>query len=349
MGFMLCDLTAEIVVSNQAVKRMLTSSLSETERLEQPTTLSIELVDRLFGSEFGLKQSILDSLARNQPLEGKEVNVGQRVLLLSIAPIGNEPGVNGGNQPIGAVLLIEDITEQKILERSKDEFLSIASHELRTPLTAIRGNASLLTQYYAQNLPKDTLVMINDIHESAIRLIEIVNDFLDASSLEQGKMQLSPTSFAIVDVVDNVIRELYSLAAPKGLKLSRDENLETLPPVWADKQRIKQVIYNLMGNAIKFTDQGGIEVRAHVDDAFVYLTVKDSGRGMSSENQRLLFRKFQQAGKSLLSRDATKGTGLGLYISKLITEQSGGSISLKSSTVGIGSIFEFSVPIAKAQ
>jgi signal transduction histidine kinase len=119
--------------------------------------------------------------------------------------------------------------------------------------------------------------------------------------------------------------------------------------VTADKQRITQVIYNLLGNAVKFTDAGSITVTARADEQFVYIIVTDTGKGMSTENQRLLFRKFQQAGSSLLSRDDTKGTGLGLYISRLIIEQSGGTIGLESSELGKGSSFVFSVPRTKAQ
>ncbi len=339
MGFILCDLTAEMVVINRAVKRMLGFDVRADD-------LSMDKINALFQPDLELRQLVMNSLSSRQAIEAKEVKTAQRVLHLSIAPIGNEAGHGDDYQPIGAALLFEDITEQKVLDRSKDEFLSIASHELRTPLTAIRGNASLLREYYNDQLPVDTVEIINDIHESAIRLIDIVNDFLDASSLEQGKMRLTAAAFALSPVVEGVLRELRGVADPKGLTLVSNPALASLPNVWADQQRIKQVLYNLIGNAIKFTEHGGIQVSGHTDDTLVYLTVTDTGRGMALENQRLLFRKFQQAGTSILSRDATKGTGLGLYISKLIIDQSSGSICLKSSEPGRGSSFEFSLPQA---
>jgi signal transduction histidine kinase len=252
---------------------------------------------------------------------------------------------SGEKQQLGAVILVEDITEQKVLERSKDEFLSIASHELRSPLTAIRGNASLIKKYYGDRLPdKNTVEMIDDIHESAIRLIDIVNDFLDASSLEQGKMHMNPEAFLLEDVVSGVMRELHLLADSKGLTLISHPSVTAAPGVIADKQRVKQVLYNLIGNAVKFTDTGNITISTRADEHFVYTVVTDTGKGMSTENQRLLFRKFQLAGSNLLSRDDTKGTGLGLYISKLIIEQSGGTIRLQSSELGRGSAFVFSLP-----
>lgn len=348
MGFIMCDLSGEVVVTNQAVQNILSQKMTGTndKPAPQPTNIdwTIATIDGLLQPELALKQLVLNSLSTNKPLEAKATNFGKRVLHLFIAPMVNELS-SGEKQQLGVVILVEDITEQKVLERSKDEFLSIASHELRTPLTAIRGNASLIKQYYGDRLPdKDTVEMIDDIHESAIRLIDIVNDFLDASSLEQGKMKMNPESFLLEEVVQGAIRELHTLAGSKGLTLVCDPSVATAPNVTADKQRIKQVIYNLIGNAVKFTETGSITITTRSDEHFVYVNVTDTGKGMSAENQRLLFRKFQQAGGSILSRDDTKGTGLGLYISKLIIEQSGGTIGLESSELGRGSSFAFSLP-----
>lgn len=352
MGFIMCDVSAEVVLTNQAVQSILSQKMTANNAPATPvanTEWTLAAIDGLLQPELQLKKLILQSLATSLPLESKETNFGKRVLHLFIAPMINELS-SGEKQQIGAVILVEDITEQKILERSKDEFLSIASHELRTPLTAIRGNASLIKKYYGDRLPdKDTVEMIDDIHESAIRLIDIVNDFLDVSSLEQGKMKMNPEPFLLSDVVSSVTRELKALADSKGITLISQPDAATAPSVTADKQRIKQVIYNLIGNAVKFTDKGSIITAIHADEHFVHVTVTDTGKGMSTENQRLLFRKFQQAGDSLLSRDATKGTGLGLYISKLIIGLSGGTIGLQSSELGKGSTFTFSLPTTKLE
>lgn len=351
MGFIMCDISAEIVLTNQVVRRILSHKMSaDSEPSNLPpsnTEWTLAAVDALLKPEVELKRLILQSLATSLPLECKAVNYGKHVLHIFIAPMINELS-NGEKQQIGAVILVEDITAQKVLERSKDEFLLMASHELRTPLTAIRGNASLIKKYYGDRLPdKDTIEMIDDIHESAIRLIDIVNDFLDASALEQGKMQMNPEPFSIQEIVTSVVRELHTLAESKDITLVADPSIAALPEVTADRQRIKQVIYNLIGNAVKFTARGSITIRGRASDDFVYITVADTGKGMSAENQRLLFRKFQTAGTSLLTRDNTKGTGLGLYISKLIVEQSGGSIALERSELGKGSSFVFSLPCQK--
>ncbi|MEI6237570.1 MAG: HAMP domain-containing sensor histidine kinase [Candidatus Saccharibacteria bacterium] len=348
MGFIMCDVNSEVVLANMSVRNMLYSKTSSNEdsRLPQSVeqTWTLDAIDELLQPELQLKKLVPQCLESSKPIEIKEVDCGKHVLHLFIAPMINEVS-EGNKQQIGAVILIEDITEQKVLERSKDEFLSIASHELRTPLTAIRGNASLIKKYYGDKLPDgDVVEMIDDIHESSIRLIEIVNDFLDVSAIEQGKIIMNAETFSLVEVIGEVIRDLQGLCDLKGITLENQSNVEAALSIKADKQRVEQVIYNLVGNAIKFTDNGGISITTKADEKFVYTLVTDTGKGISIENQRLLFRKFQQAGNSLLTRDSTKGTGLGLYISKLIVELSGGKISLESSELGKGSSFIFGLP-----
>jgi signal transduction histidine kinase len=350
MGFIMCDVTAEVVLTNHAARHTLSlktwgeNDSAHESTIDADTKWTLSTIDMLLRPQLELKKLIMQCLATNQPIECKEVEYGKLVLHLFITSIVNsDDKINP--QEIGAVILIENITRQVVLERSKDDFLSIASHELRTPLTAIRGNASMISKYYGDKLPnKDTLEMIHDIHESSIRLINIVNDFLDASSLEQGKIIMSRENFNIDEIIADVIRELQSLSAAKDLELVREDKTETTPPVAADKMRTKQVIINLVGNALKYTDSGKVTVRTRYDEKFVYITVVDTGNGMSIENQRLLFRKFQQAGDDLLTRDTTKSTGLGLYISKLIVELSGGKLYLESSEIGKGSSFTFSMP-----
>lgn len=337
MGFIMCDVNPEVVLTNTSVRGFLS---------EQPTEeWTLAAIDQLLEPQLHLKELVTQSLKEQRSMEFNEVNLGKRVLRLFIAPM--TPEMKGDAQPIGAVILVEDVTEQKVLERSKDEFFFIASHELRTPLTAIRGNASVIRKYYPEIMKnQDFAAMVDDIHASSVRLIELVNDFLDVSALEQGKIKMQPEAFKLGEVVSEVVRELASLGDAKGLKLVAGPGLEALPAVMADRKRVKQVVVNLVGNAIKFTDAGSITVDGVAEGKFVHCTVTDTGSGMSDENQKLLFRKFQQAGTSIISRDTTQGTGLGLYISKLIVELSGGKIILERSEVGKGSTFGFTVPVA---
>ncbi len=352
MGFIMCDVNAQVVLVNAPARQILASKMVGNDDHAPIATpdqeLTLDVIDGLLQPDLALKQRVQQSLTTNESAEFDAINFGKRVLHVSIAPMLNETSP-GNKQQIGIVILVEDITEQKVLERSKDEFLSIASHELRTPLTAIRGNSALLQKYYGDKMPdKDMVEMVSDIHESSIRLIGIVNDFLDVSALEQGKIRMNPEPVQMDEIVTAVIRELQTLCDSKGITLVKDQSLVNAPLVTADKQRIKQVIYNLVGNASKFTENGSITVSLQSDDHYVYTYVTDTGRGMSVENQRLLFRKFQQAGSSLLTRDTVKGTGLGLYISKLIVELTGGKIGLQSSEINKGSTFVFSLPRVKA-
>ncbi|HEY2003707.1 MAG TPA: HAMP domain-containing sensor histidine kinase [Candidatus Saccharimonadia bacterium] len=338
MGFIMCDVNPEVVLTNTSVRGF----LSDEARGEW----TLAEIDQLLEPSLHLKELVTQSLKEQRSMELNEVNLGKRVLRLFIAPMVNNEA-KGDVQPIGAVILVEDVTEKTVLERSKDEFFFIASHELRTPLTAIRGNASVMKKYYPDVMKDQNLsAMVDDIHTSSMRLIELVNDFLDVSALEQGKIQMNPEAFKLDDVVTEVLRELQSLGDAKSLKLVAGPGLGGTPAVLADRKRVKQVVYNLLGNAIKFTDGGGITVDAQAEGKFAHCTVTDTGSGMSEENQKLLFRKFQQAGSSLLSRDTTTGTGLGLYISKLIVELSGGKIGLEHSEVGKGSTFGFTLPVA---
>jgi signal transduction histidine kinase len=337
-GFVMTDIHGEVVLANNSARRILLDGAVDA--------LTIDHIDDLLRPGLAVKHLVLECLESGQAHEIKEVNHGKRVLHLFLAPMTNE--VSPGNtQQIGAIMLIEDVTEQKVLERSKDEFLSIASHELRTPLTAIRGNAALIQKFYGDKLPdQDVSEMVGDIHESSIRLIGIVNDFLDASALEQGKMVMKPEAFSLEEPINEVVRELHALCESKGIELIYQPSESSQAPVFADKQRVKQIVYNLIGNAVKFTEHGSITITNRGDDHFIYTLVTDTGRGMPPESQRLLFRKFQQAGDSLLTRDTTKGTGLGLYISKLIVEKLDGRIALENSEPGVGRTFAFSLPRA---
>jgi len=245
-------------------------------------------------------------------------------------------------------VLFEDITEQEVLNRSKDEFFSIASHELRTPLTAIRGNASMIMDFFTEQMKDKQLEeMVHDIHGSSTRLIDIVNDFLDVSRLEQGKVTYTYEEVALDEVIETVMYEMKAMLQEKHLALEFDnKTLGVLPKIWTDRNRLKQIIYNMVGNAAKFTDKGSISIEAKVEGPLLKVYVIDTGRGISAEGQKLLFHKFQQAGSSLLTRDTTRGTGLGLYISKMMVENMGGTMALEHSEEGKGSTFSFTMPIA---
>jgi signal transduction histidine kinase len=275
-----------------------------------------------------------------------EITLGSKILQIFMGPVA--VGEANTSRVIGTVLLIEDTTEATIQARSKDEFFSIASHELRTPLTAIRGNASMIqTMYSALMMDTDLAQMIGDIKQSSARLIEIVNDFLDVSSIEQGKISYALGEVRPGTVIQKVADAMKPALQAKTLRLDIEPKAPgDLPSVIADAGKVEQVMYNLITNAVKFTEKGGIIVTTTKQDTMLKISVTDTGQGIPVANQPLLFRKFQQAGDSLLTRGTAKGTGLGLYISRLLVEGMGGQMLLERSDVGKGSTFSFTLPIA---
>jgi two-component system sensor histidine kinase TorS len=158
-------------------------------------------------------------------------------------------------------------------------------------------------------------------------------------------MTFKKESFDPLGLTKDVMKESESLAVAKNLYLKLTEPTQALPQVLGDIVRVREVLTNLIGNAVKYTESGGVDISLKTDGKFVKILVIDTGRGISMENQKLLFKKFQQAASSIYTRDALKGTGLGLYISKLMMEGIGGKVELDSSVEGKGSIFSMSIPV----
>jgi PAS domain S-box-containing protein len=334
LGFIMFDNEGKLLLKNPAFEKTLgiTSYYAD-----------IDSIDTLLGNDFAMKNNFTKSMKDKQPIDIKEVHFSGRYFHVFFAPVlSSDQSLTSQ----GVIILIQDITEAKILDRSKDEFFSIASHELRTPLTAIRGNTSLIKQYYGDKLvDKDLAEMIEDIHASSERLIEIVNDFLNVSRLEQGKMVYKKEAVSLVELTQSVIKEYQTTGSLKMLFLKFAPPAQEIPKVFADNDKTRQIIINLIGNSLKYTEKGGVTVSIETDESFVKLLVSDTGRGIEEDQQNLLFRKFQQTERSILTRDTTQGTGLGLYISKLMIEGMGGKIALEKSEPNIGSVFSFTLPI----
>lgn len=228
------------------------------------------------------------------------------------------------------------------LDKLKDEFVSLASHELRTPMAAIKGSLSTILEGYAGNISQDAREFLTAAYNENDRLIRLVNNLLNTSRIESGKINFSIERVDLTTLITEVVQNLQIAAREKNLYLTY-EPPGFMPHVMADMDKIKEVIINLIGNAIKFTAAGGIKISSTIEEGFIVTSVADTGTGIHSEHFELLFKKFSQ-----LKTDYTKtigGTGLGLYISKKIIEGLGGKIWLESE-VGKGTTFFFSLPIA---
>lgn len=339
LGFLIIDTKNNILIKNSALDRIL--GIEDMGSILLLGDIEV-LCQGLAAAGFDLRQAFEKTILDRSTQEFKDVVFGEKFLHLYIAPV-----ISPLDQSVttGATIVIEDVTESKVFEQGRDEFFSIASHELRTPLTAINGNASMLVDYYVGKPDESEMKeMADDILESSQRLIQIVNDFLDVSRLEQRRMQFHNEAFDIQDVMQTAVGELRDLALAKKLSLEFQKG-ETPCLVTADPFRVKQVLTNLIGNAIHYTEAGSIVLTAETVDGQVYARVRDTGVGIAEHQRPLLFRKFQQVGDRIYSREVMS-TGLGLYISKMMIEAMNGSIMLEQSEVGKGSTFRIALPIA---
>lgn len=309
--------------------------------------ISFGIIKERFKDSFDLSNEISKIQDDGGVFSKNDIVFGNKFIKLFLAPVSHTTTTTTTTEVLGFLLLVEDITDAKMLERTREEFFAVASHELRTPLTAIRGNMAMIKDFVLPGVNNPDLAdMVNDSYNGAVRLIAIVNDFLDASRLEQGKVQFKIEPVDVGLVVEEVSKELEAVVLSKKLKLSFEVSDKDLPKINADRDRVKQIIFNLVGNAVNYTREGGVTIKASTDDKFVKIAVTDSGVGISEINQQRLFKKFQQAQGEVLTRDMTKSTGLGLYISKMLAERMGGNIALDKSELGKGSTFSVNFPIA---
>ncbi len=231
--------------------------------------------------------------------------------------------------------------ELESASRHKSEFLANMSHELRTPLNAILGYTELILDGIYGEVPEKIRDVQQRLEKSGRHLLSLINDVLDLSKIEAGQLTLSLNDYSMKDVVQTVFTAVESLAAEKNLAL-RVSVPSDLPAGRGDERRIAQVLMNLVGNAIKFTEVGDVRIRAAASDGEFIVSVADTGLGISEADQQRIFEEFQQVDSS--SSRAKGGTGLGLTIAKRIVELHGGRMWLES-TLGKGSTFWFTVPV----
>jgi signal transduction histidine kinase len=225
--------------------------------------------------------------------------------------------------------------------RHKSQFLANMSHELRTPLNAILGYTELIVDRVYGDVPGKIHEVLDRVQKSGRHLLGLINDVLDLSKIEAGQLTLHLTDYSFSDVVQAVASSVGSLAAEKQLELTVDVAPE-LPTGRGDERRITQVLLNLVGNAIKFTEKGKVAVCISASDGAFLAAVTDTGPGINEEDQERIFEEFQQS-DSALTKGKT-GTGLGLAIAKRIVELHGGRIWVESAP-GKGSTFYIRIPV----
>ena len=257
---------------------------------------------------------------------------------------------------LGSVVLVHDITKEKEIDNMKTDFISTVSHELRTPLTSVLGFAKIIKR----KLNDDIFPLIKTTDDKKIqrainqvdgnigiiisegeRLTKLINDVLDIAKMEAGKIEWKKEALSVGEIIERAATAASALFEQKGLRLVKDIE-DGLPEIIGDRDRLMQVIINLISNAVKFTDKGSVTCRAKRDGDQIVVSVIDKGMGIAKEDQQKVFEKFKQVGNVLT--DKPIGTGLGLPICKQIIEHHGGKIWVESE-LGKGSAFSFSLPV----
>jgi PAS domain S-box-containing protein len=286
-------------------------------------------------------------LYETSPNDMREIRTG-RTFQIFVSAIKDDFG-----NVIGAVEYGVDITDlrnakldSEAANRAKSEFLANMSHELRTPLNSIIGFSDVLLEGYTGDLNEKQTRYLKNISSSGKHLLNIINDILDISKVEAGKAQLHTEILSMENLLKEMLDNMQSLAAKKGISLKI--SLESDPfYVEVDKGKINQVLYNLIGNAIKFTeDRGLVILRAKMDMDMVYISIQDTGVGISKKDQEKLFKPFSQLDSSVSKK--YEGTGLGLALAKKLVVLHGGQIWVESE-LGKGSTFTFTIPVHSFQ
>ncbi len=329
-GVLVIDHTNLCVVANPAAARLLGRSRADLigEESEGILPLGADGVETL-------RRRAADST--RTPVAPLIAEVHNRRLAISAGPFVDS---EAGSEHAGMMILMRDLTSEAEAERVKQDFVSMVGHELRTPLTLIRTTVDLLNEGDAGTLNDTQRRIVEVLHANTDRLMALINDLLDMSALDSGRMQIQPELIDLVEVVTEAVAEAQPAAQAK------DHQLRTNVPgrltVRADRKRILQVLANLVGNAVKYTPPGGeIQVSVVVREAWVEVRVHDSGIGIPPEEQGQLFEKFF---RTTTGRRTTGGTGLGLAIARSLIDLHGGSIWVESDGRN-GSTFVFTLPM----
>jgi PAS domain S-box-containing protein len=264
--------------------------------------------------------------------------VGERTVSARATPV-----VSGRSEWLGSVVVYHDITREELADRLKSELVATASHELRTPMTSIRGYIDMLLLGTFGDISASQRDALRVIKNNVTRLVHLIDEILDMSRVEAGEVRLHRAPVDAAEVLRDVTRELYSQFLERDVSLTLDVQ-EQLPPVYADRQRLQQIVVNLVGNACKYTPRGGeVFVALHNGGGEIRIDVQDTGVGIAEAARPHIFTPFYRAENPL--RDEVGGTGLGLHITRKLVELHGGRIWFES-VERQGSTFSFTLPLA---
>ncbi|MBW4661376.1 MAG: PAS domain S-box protein [Drouetiella hepatica Uher 2000/2452] len=346
-GLLVTDTEGQITHSNPAFLAMygLIASNLKGQCRELPVSGLAELVEKTQSHPQEVFTAEVD-LAKNR--------IGQAVATTIFKKASAEPS----STCFGSALLIRDVTAEKEIDKMKTDFISTVSHELRTPLTSVLGFASIIKEKLENDIfpilttedrkLQKTIKRVNDnlniIVSEAERLTSLINDVLDIAKMEAGKVEWQMQPLDPVELVEWATNSTASLFETSRLQMVNEIDAE-LPQIMGDRNRLLQVLINLISNAVKFTEAGTVTCQVRQESSGVCISISDTGVGIAPEDQPKVFEKFRQVGDTLT--DKPKGTGLGLPICKQIVDHHGGKIWVESET-GKGSKFSFVIPTCAA-
>jgi signal transduction histidine kinase len=296
---------------------------------------------------FAEPQVVFETLARGD--DGQADDTVETPIVEQVWPAHRELQVGArsvalNGSPLGRLYVFRDVTREREVDRMKTEFVALVSHELRTPLTSIKGYTDLILDGDAGEVGEEAREYLEVVQSNADRLVALVNDLLDLSRLESGRVQLKIEDVDLGDVVDVAIRTLREMIAAKDQTLAVDVD-PALPPVRADRDKTIQIVTNYLSNAYKYTPAGGrLRIEVARAETHARVSVSDNGYGISAEAQQRLFTRFYRVDNS--DTREIGGTGLGLSIVKAFVELQGGEVGVESEA-GKGSTFSFTVPFSK--
>ncbi len=350
-GVMVVDLQSRVQLVNPAAEGL--TGWDETEAKGIDSRLVLQLADEMDHPLNGETHPLVEVFKKRQSVRNDDLIMisrsGKRLAISLIA----SPLLSKDGSVAGQILDFKDISQAKATERQRSEFISTASHEMRTPLAAVEGYIALAMNPKVGKIDDKAQVYLTKAQDAIHHLGELFQDLLATSRIEEGKLPSNPELVEVGSLVKLTIGDFRLKSKQKGLTLSLVadadstglRNLQPLYYSYVDPDRIREVLANLVDNAIKFTSQGGVRVSLSADSKYVTVNITDTGVGIAPEDIKHLFQKFYRVDNSATRNIG--GTGLGLYICRAIVEMYGGHIGVRSQ-LGVGTTFAFTLPRMEA-
>ena len=346
-GLILVDSNNRVLHINPAAERLLDLS---ADSINKDITEIIQNEELIHIFEEDQRQILQHKPTDQIPSKDEGINLISEITLARyneklVLRIIASPFLNENGLILGTVYLFDDITREKEIDQMKSDFISLVSHELRTPLTSIIGFVSFILDGKAGAINDRQRNSLARVQRQSKRLAALINDLLDISRIESGRIQMDQAPVSLLEIVTQRIEEIRPQADEKSIRLVLTAP-ESVPEVLGDEARLGQVFTNLIGNAIKFTpDNGEVSVKVEADGNLLHVEVIDTGPGIPPEERQKIFDKFYQL--SDISTRQQGGSGLGLSISKSIVEAHGGKLWIDDGNQGKGSNFQFVLPLVR--